>query len=197
MLSHRHRARPIGVTWWLALSSTSAVPADLLVSSLPAKTIDGALPKVNTILLKDAERVVRITMIVILFTAGTSKFFSQGGFLVYYSALFQSDLRINLPPILVDSYLRLIPFIEIGVALALLTNRLKRYVVYGWFSFFLSLLFGHYILQDWSSVNQILDYMFLGILCLLLPTHRSWLRRDRHDDASWDEARQIYEVVEE
>ena len=32
----------------------------------------------NTTLLKDAERVVRVTMIVILLTAGTSKFFSHG-----------------------------------------------------------------------------------------------------------------------
>ncbi len=56
----------------------------------------------NTILLKDAERVVRITMIVILLTAGTSKFFSHGGFLEYYCALFQGDLRITLPRLLVD-----------------------------------------------------------------------------------------------
>jgi hypothetical protein len=54
----------------------------------------GADPQVfgiNTNLLKDAERVVRITMIVILLTAGTSKFFSHGGFFEYYSTLFQAD----------------------------------------------------------------------------------------------------------
>lgn len=133
----------------------------------------------DTILLKDAERVVRVTMVVILLTAGTSKFFSEGGFLTYYSAVFQGDLRIVLPSLLVDSYLRAIPFIEIGLGMALLVNQLKPYAVYAWFGFFLSLLFGHYVLQEWSSVNQILDYMFLGILCLLLPMHQSWLRRDR------------------
>jgi len=68
----------------------------------------------NTTLLKDAERVVRVTMIVILLTAGTSKFFSHGGFLEYYSALFRGDLRITLPRLLVDGYLRITPFIEIG-----------------------------------------------------------------------------------
>lgn len=128
--------------------------------------------------LKDAERVVRIVMIVILLTASTSKFFSHGGFFEYYSKLFQGDLRIQLPPILVDAYLKLIPFIEIGVALALLSNRYKRLAVYGWFAFMLSLLVGHYVLQEWSAVNQMLDYFFLGLLCFVLPNHQSWFTRD-------------------
>ncbi len=128
--------------------------------------------------LKDAERIVRITMIVILLTAGTSKFMSHGGFFDYYSGLFQGDLRITLPRLLVDSYLKLIPFIEIGLGLALISTRHRAYTVYGWFGFMLSLLVGHYVLQEWSSVNQLLDYLFLGLLCLLLPAHRSWLWRD-------------------
>jgi len=131
----------------------------------------------NTTLLKDAERVARVTMILILLTAGTSKFFSQGGFFEYYSALFQGELRIVVPPMLVDAYLRIIPFIEIGLGLALFSNRYKHYLVYGWFGFMLSLLLGHYILQEWASVNQLLDYVFLGILCMVLPTHQSWFRR--------------------
>lgn len=135
-------------------------------------------PARHEILLKDAERIVRLTMITVLTTAGTSKFFSHGGFFDYYSALFQGDLRINLPAILVDSYLSAIPFIEIGLGLALLSGSRKRYTVYGWFGFMLSLLVGHYVLQEWSSVNQILDYIFLGLLCLVLPAHASWFRRD-------------------
>ena len=128
--------------------------------------------------LKDAERIVRITMILILLTAGTSKFFSQGGFFEYYSQLFQGDLRINLAPFLVNFYLKIIPFIEIFIGLALLSNKNKIYAVYGWFVFMLSLLFGHYILQEWSSVNQMLSYIFLGLLCLILPNHSLWFSRD-------------------
>jgi len=41
----------------------------------------------------------------------------------------------------------------------------------------LSLLFGHYILQEWSAVNQMLDYIFLGLLRLVLPNHSSWFLR--------------------
>ncbi len=128
--------------------------------------------------LKDAERIVRIVMITILLTAGTSKFFSHGGFFDYYSKLFRGDLRIQMPPALVNAYLHVIPFIEIGLGCALLSNRYKRLAVYGWFAFMLSLLVGHYILQEWSSVNEMLDYFFLGLLCMVLPNHQSWFRRD-------------------
>jgi len=128
--------------------------------------------------LKDAERVVRVVMITILLIAGASKFFSHGGFFEYYSKLFQGDLRIQLSAFLVNAYLNIIPFIEIGIGCALLSNRHKRLAVYGWFAFMLSLLAGHYILQEWSAVNQMLDYFFLGLLCMVLPHHQSWFRRD-------------------
>jgi len=69
------------------------------------------------------------------------------------AGLFQGDLRIRLPAWLVKAYLHAIPFIEIGFGCALLSNRYKVLAVYGWFAFMLSLLIGHYILQEWSSVN--------------------------------------------
>lgn len=128
--------------------------------------------------LKDAERVLRIVMIVILLTAGTSKFFSHGGFVEYYAKLFQGDLRIRLPASLVSTYLQIIPFIELGLGAALFSNRHKRLALYGWFAFMLSLLVGHYVLQEWSTVNQMIDYFFLGVLCMVLPNHKSWFRRD-------------------
>ncbi|WP_415898008.1 hypothetical protein ACMXYX_06755 [Neptuniibacter sp. QD72_48] len=110
-------------------------------------------------------------MAIILITAGTSKFFSDGGFVNYYSGLFQGDLRIQLPAILIDMYLSCIQYIEVGLGLALLLPRLKAYTMYGWFGFMLSLLVGHYILQEWSAVNQMLDYIFLGVLCFVLPMY--------------------------
>jgi len=128
--------------------------------------------------LKDTERIVRVTMIVILLTAGISKLFSGGGFSDYYSNLFQGDLRIRLPALLVDGYLAMIPFIEIGLGLALISNRWRQHAIYGWFAFMLSLLVGHYVLEEWSAVNQMLDYVFLGLLGLVLPAHGSWFRRD-------------------
>jgi len=129
-------------------------------------------------MLKDAERVTRIVMIAILLTAGTSKFMSGGGFFDYYSAQFQGDLRIVLPGGLVNAWLAIIPYLEIGLGLALISHRFKWYAVHAWFIFMLSLTIGHYILQEWSAVNQMLDYFFLGLLCLVLPRHGSWWHRD-------------------
>ena len=134
---------------------------------------------IDRVLLKDAERIVRLVMIVILLTAGTSKFFSAGGFFGYYSELFQGDLRIQMPAWLVNLYLACIPFIEVGLGLGLVVTRWKPYTVYAWFAFMISLLVGHYILQEWPAVNQMLDYIFLGLLCLVLPSHRGWIKRDR------------------
>lgn len=127
--------------------------------------------------LQDAERIARLTMIIILLTAGTSKFFSNHSFYEYYSGLFQSDLRITLPATLVNLYLSAVPFVEIGLGLALLSNRFRIIAVYAWFGFMLSLLFGHYILQEWSSVNQMLAYIFLGLITLILPAHQSWFTK--------------------
>lgn len=133
---------------------------------------------VHNTILKDAERVVRITMVLILLVAATSKFFSHGGFFNYYSTLFQGSLRIRLPPELVNSYLTIIPYIELFLGIALLSNRYKRYMIYAWFTFILSLVVGHYVLQEWSAVNDMLDYIFLGLLAMVLPNHTSWFRRD-------------------
>ncbi|MGK0374431.1 MAG: putative membrane protein YphA (DoxX/SURF4 family) [Arenicella sp.] len=127
--------------------------------------------------LQDAERIARLTMIIILLTAGTSKFFSNHGFYDYYSTLFQGDLRIKLPASLVNLYLLAVPFVEIGLGLALLSNQFRTTVIYAWFAFMLSLLFGHYILQEWSAVNQMLSYIFLGLTTLILPAHQSWLTK--------------------
>lgn len=123
-------------------------------------------------------------MILILLTAGISKIFSGGAFFEYYSALFQGELRINLPSSMVDLFLSTVPFIELTLGLALLSNKYKNYTTYAWLGFMLSLMFGHYVLQEWSAVNEMLDYIFLGLLCLVLPTHSSWLARDRQDNPS-------------
>ena len=117
------------------------------------------------------ERVARCLMALILITAGISKFFSGGGFAAYYLGQFSSDaLRINLPAGLVSLYLNLIPFIEVGLGFALLVSKLKPYTVYMWYAFMASLLVGHYVLQEWSAVNQMLAFFFLGMICHILPT---------------------------
>jgi len=120
------------------------------------------------------EMVARGLMALILLTAGISKFFSGGGFKAYYSGLFANpDLRINTPQILIDGYLTLIPFIEITLGACLLIASLKQFTIWVWYAFMASLLVGHYILQEWSIVNQMLPYFFLGMIAQALPTRKS------------------------
>ena len=66
--------------------------------------------------LKDAERIVRIVMVTILITAGISKFFSHGGFLAYYSNLFQGNLRIQIPHISLISICKSYRLLKLGLA---------------------------------------------------------------------------------
>lgn len=117
------------------------------------------------------ERVARSVMALILLIAGTSKLFSAGGFKGYYSGIFANpDLRITLPAFSYEIYLALIPFIEIGLGAALLIVSLKRFTIWAWYGFMATLLVGHYVLQEWSAVNQMLPYFFLGMICHILPT---------------------------
>lgn len=128
--------------------------------------------------LTEVEKVSRWLMAFILLTAGISKFFSHGGFKAYYSGLFgNEDLRLNFPAITYDTYLMLIPFIEVGLGAALLVVALKRYTIWAWYAFMASLLLGHYILQEFSAVNQMLVYFILGMICHILPTKTELLAR--------------------
>jgi len=126
---------------------------------------------IETKKLAEVEQVARWLMALILLTAGISKFFSAGGFKAYYSGLFgNEDLRLNFPAFTYDTYLTLIPFIEVGLGAALLFVAIKRYTIWAWYAFMASLLIGHYILQEFSAVNQMLIYFILGMICHILPT---------------------------
>ena len=121
--------------------------------------------------LAEVEQMARWLMALILLTAGISKFFSGGGFKTYYSGLFgNEDLRLNFPAFTYDTYLAIIPFIEVVLGAALLVVALKRYTIWAWYAFMASLLVGHYILQEFSAVNQMLIYFILGMICHILPT---------------------------
>lgn len=135
---------------------------------------------IQPIHLKDAERMLRVVMIVTLLTAGVSKLASAGGFYDYYAGLFANpDLRIHLPMVLVRAFLGATPFLEIAIALTLAVNPIRRGAIVAWWVWFLNIAFGHYVLQEWSAANEIVPYQILGAIAYALPSHASWLRRDR------------------
>ncbi|MDB5090429.1 MAG: hypothetical protein JWR09_4423 [Mucilaginibacter sp.] len=128
--------------------------------------------------LKNAELLLRLTMIITLLVAGISKFCSHGNFHKYYLKLFLNPaLRINLPSFLIDIYLSLIPFIEVGIAIALITSLKRRFFIVVWILYFISLEVGHYVLEEFTSVDLIVSIILFGVAAYILPAHEFfWLK---------------------
>ncbi len=126
--------------------------------------------------LKNAELLLRLTMIITLLVAGISKFCSHGNFHKYYLKLFQNpSLRINVPSAIIDVYLSLIPFIEVGIALALITSIKRRLFIVVWIVYFMSLEMGHYFLEEFTSSDLIISIILFGVVAYILPAHEfSW-----------------------
>jgi len=128
--------------------------------------------------LKNAELLLRLTMIITLLVAGISKFCSNGNFHKYYLKLFLNPgLRINLPSFLIDIYLSLIPFIEVGIAIALITSLKRRFFIVVWILYFISLEVGHYVLEEFTSVDLIVPIILFSVVAYILPAHDFfWLK---------------------
>lgn len=130
--------------------------------------------------LKNAEFLLRITMVVTLFVAGVSKFFSQDNFYKYYSKLFSNEeLRINLPSFTFEIYLKLIPFLEVAIAIALLTSFKRRFFIVVWIIYFLTLEIGHYILEEFTTVDLMIPFILLGTAAYILPSHNFILFKEK------------------
>jgi len=126
--------------------------------------------------LKNAELLLRLTMSITLLVAGISKFCSHGNFHKYYLKLFLNpSLRINVPSFIIDAYLSLIPFIEVGIALALITSLKRRLFIVIWIVYFISLEVGHYVLEEFTSSDLIISIILFGVAAYILPAHE-WFK---------------------
>jgi hypothetical protein len=66
---------------------------------------------------------------------------------------------------------------ELAIGLGLLYTPLKRFFTHTWCLYFVMLEFGHYVLEQWSSVNEMIPIILMGAFCLILPEHKSWFTR--------------------
>jgi len=111
-------------------------------------------------------------MAITLLIAGTSKFFSEGGFYSYYLKQFSNeDLRINLPRFSFDFYLSAIPYLEVCIGFLLLTSIKRRLFIVVWIAYFITLELGHYLLEEFTSANMIIPYIMMGTFAYILPAH--------------------------
>lgn len=125
--------------------------------------------------LKNAELLLRLTMIVTTLTAGISKFFSHGGFRDYYMTQFAKDnLRIQLPEILPYIGLSIIPYVEVGLGFLLLIPKTRRFFSVVFVLYFLVLTIGHYILEEFLEVDVVLPLTMIGIAAYMLPAYSSY-----------------------
>lgn len=111
-------------------------------------------------------------MSITLLIAGISKFFSKGNFYNYYSKEFaKDDLRINLPVFSFETYLILIPYLEVVIGVALLSTLKRRLFILIWIIYFITLEIGHYVLEEFQSANMIIPYIIMGVITYILPGH--------------------------
>ena len=128
--------------------------------------------RISTRTLQNAELILRLTMAITLLIAGVSKFFSKGAFHAYYLKQFSDEgLRINLPQFSFDVYLMLIPYLEVGIGIALLTSIKRRLFIVVWIAYFITLELGHYLLEEFNSANMIIPYIIMGTLAYIMPAH--------------------------
>ncbi|MBK7981096.1 MAG: hypothetical protein IPK06_14035 [Ignavibacteriae bacterium] len=122
--------------------------------------------------LKNAELLLRFCMMVTLIIAGISKFCSHGSFHDYYLLLFTKDsLRIQLPSIIYNIALTIIPYIEILIGMGLFLTKYRLVFIVIWVFYFIFLEVGHYILEEWLSVDAMIPFVLLGVAAYILPAH--------------------------
>ena len=121
-------------------------------------------------ILKNGEFMLRLIMAVTMFAAAISKLFSGSVFREYYLTLFSNpDLRINLPVGFVQTYLNVVPFVELIIAFGLLIPKLRRYFAVAFVFYILSLTAGHFILEEIDIMHSIIPLAIVGIIDYILP----------------------------
>lgn len=131
----------------------------------------------NTVQLKNIERLARIFLIVLCLTGAFYKIFGLAGFVAYYIGIF-TKAAYHLPVILTKPLLYLLPFLELGIGFMLLFNKTRITGLYAYFSFIMLMMLGEYFMDHFREVNGIPDYLFMGLLCMFLPAHQSLFKND-------------------
>jgi hypothetical protein len=127
------------------------------------------MENINLKVSKNEDLLVRFTVMILLLVAGINKFYSHGAFDKYYLQQFANgEQRISLPSFLFNFYLDTIPFVEVGIAIALIMSLNRRFIIAIWILYFTTLEVAHYILKELTSVDLIIPYGFIGCVSLCI-----------------------------
>lgn len=127
---------------------------------------------------KNIERIARLFLITLLLVGAAYKLLDLENFVNYYTGLFSKSFVFKLPLSLVSLLLVVMPFIELIIGLSLLFHKTRVIGLYGYLFFILTMMLGEYFMDNFHNVNGTLDYMFMGILCYLLPSHTYLFKND-------------------
>ena len=132
----------------------------------------------NTNNLKHTERIARLFLILLLLIGASYKLLELDNFVTYYSDLFSKSYVFKLPPELITIILYAMPFVELLIGICLLFTKTRTIGLYGYLIFIMFMMMGEYFMDNFHNVNGTLDYMFMGMLCILLPSHKSLFKKD-------------------
>lgn len=135
----------------------------------------------NTNNQKNIERIARIFLILLLLIGATYKLIDIENFVTYYQGLFSKSFVYKIPEGLVIILLYSLPFIELFIGLVLLFRKTRIIGLYGYLGYIMLMMLGEYFMDNFHNVNGTLDYMFMGMLCLILPAHNSLFKNDKED----------------
>ncbi|WP_299523863.1 MauE/DoxX family redox-associated membrane protein [uncultured Lutibacter sp.] len=130
--------------------------------------------------LKSIERIARVFLILLLIVGASYKLMDLENFVTYYEGLFTKSYVFKLPRGLILVLLYVMPFFELLIGFLLIFSKTRFFGLYGYLIYIMTMMLGEYFMDNFHNVNGTLDYMFIGFLCILLPTHKSLFKNHKN-----------------
>ncbi len=120
---------------------------------------------------------MRIMLGVNLFFHGFMRIIQTGGVAVWEQPMATTFEETFLPMALVHAFLYMIPYIEVLLGAMTLLGLYTRWALLVGVSFYVILMFGHTVRQNWAGVHIIMHYGFYYWVLLVL-LGQNWLALD-------------------
>jgi uncharacterized membrane protein YphA (DoxX/SURF4 family) len=128
--------------------------------------------------LRRAELLLRLSLILVMFVGGLGKMFAWEKFVATASAGF---IESPLPMPFVRGFLYCVPVIEPTLGAWILSGSHREWALLAVGVLLLAFQFGHMMMQDFPGLSRVIVDLLLLTVCLCLPPFRWGLRPDGHD----------------
>jgi hypothetical protein len=136
-----------------------------------------AVYSVSDTVLRRAELLLRLSLILVMFVGGLGKMFAWEKFVATAAAGF---VESPLPMSLVRGFLSCVPVIELALGAWLLSGAHREWALLAVGILLLSFQFGHMMMQDFPGLSRVIVDLLLVAMCLCLPPFRRGVRPDGH-----------------